>query len=326
MDTDNRETREFEDLVVSVLCGDATEKEIERLERWRNESSANNCKYNEFVFAWEQVALFPRKVQIPVPPTRSQIVAAAEHRNRPTNALKTGSIARRKPPLWTAVAAAAALLVVCLYTVRSPSPSVIVETGTAETRTITLDDGSVVRLAPNSRLSLWDENSRLVALSGLAFFAVVTDSARPFVIRTNVGFAEVRGTRFEMRTGADSLRVVVVEGSVAVSADGRQVEVNRGEMTQLTNGAHLSEPRQVDIWRMLDWPTGLLMFQATPLPLAVAELQTHFDTPFVIDDSQLASRSLTIWFENEPLGEVVNALCQVIGARCIVADTVRIGS
>lgn len=92
-------------------------------------------------------------------------------------------------------------------------------TGIAEVREIRLSDDSEVALGARSSLEVaFSRHERRVTLnSGVAFFSVSKNPARPFVVR--VGDKEVRvvGTKFEIRRDPDDMRVSVVEGTVEVT-------------------------------------------------------------------------------------------------------------
>jgi ferric-dicitrate binding protein FerR (iron transport regulator) len=72
-----------------------------------------------------------------------------------------------------------------------------------------------------------------------------------------------------------------------------------------------------DVWTLLEWPAGLLLFQATPLREVAGEIGRHFGRPVEVD-STVARRRVTAWFEDESLDEVVSAVCLVAGVKCEV--------
>jgi transmembrane sensor len=92
-------------------------------------------------------------------------------------------------------------------------------TGIAEVRDIHLSDGSEVTLGARSSLEVaFRHYERRVSLtSGVAFFSVVKNPSRPFIVL--VGDEEVRdvGTKFEIRREPTGMRVSVVEGTVEVT-------------------------------------------------------------------------------------------------------------
>jgi transmembrane sensor len=199
-------------------------------------------------------------------------------------------------------------------------------TGARETATVTLTDGTIVRLAPGSRLRLPTGGvTRDVWLDGQAYFAVKSDSARPFIVRTQAGDATVLGTRFELRTREDELRLVVVEGRVALEAGGEKVEVGADEVSHVKDGAGPSLARVDNVHELLEWTEGLLIFQSTPITQVSRELARHFGVSIEIQDSRIADRKVTGWFTDETLDEVLIAICRASGIDCTLeGDTVRI--
>jgi transmembrane sensor len=313
-----------EDLIVIVLTGQASASDRQRLDAWRRASAENERTYQEFLQTWRLTALHDTHRPVAPPPSVAAIVSSAERRRSKAIPL----IPRQQRILtWRWIAAAAAALValsVGIPTLLSRSPVATHQTGPAETKTISLDDGSVIRLGSASELEVWGDDQRRVTFTGTAFFAIAPDSSQPFVVSSRVGEAEVLGTRFEIRAEADSLRLVVVEGQVALSNAGHRVKVGQGTSSRIVADSAPSVPHQVDVWKMLDWSGGLLIFQATPLTQVAAEVEAQFGVPFTIGDSVLGQRSVTAWFEDEPFEEVVSTICQVVGARCILGNTVEV--
>ncbi|MCF0069152.1 FecR domain-containing protein [Dyadobacter sp. CY261] len=86
---------------------------------------------------------------------------------------------------------------------------------------LTLEDGSVVILQPNSRISYPDhfgERKRMVYLHGEAFFEVKRDVTKPFVVSTENLATQVLGTSFNVKSydGSGSIEVQVATGRVSV--------------------------------------------------------------------------------------------------------------
>lgn len=311
----------MEDLIARVLSGEASEIEQRLLERWRRESPENEHSYRDFVEVWRLSSATEFQGVISSPPSVESIIAEAERRRNAIATVNRRPISRSGIWRWGAAVAAAAVLVLSLgVVVLKHNPTAEYATGLGETSTVTLGDGSVVRLGPDSRLQVWEDHSRSVSLSGTAFFAVATDSTEPFVIRTDAGEAMVLGTRFELRANPDSLRLVVVEGLVALDAEGSRVEVGQGTMSRVLRGAEPETPRDANVWDLLEWSGGLLIFQSTPLSQVLDEVSTHFGIPVFVHDTTLASRTVTAWFEDETLEEVVNTVCQVVGATCSISE------
>ncbi|MEJ2238424.1 MAG: DUF4974 domain-containing protein, partial [Gemmatimonadales bacterium] len=68
----------------------------------------------------------------------------------------------------------------------------------------------------------------------------------------------------------------------------------------------------------------VLIFQATPLHRALQEVAARFGIDVVIRDSAVVRRSVTAWFEDEPVVDVVTTICQAVGARCTVGKVIEV--
>ncbi len=224
-----------------------------------------------------------------------------------------------------ALAAGLAAVAIGLQVVADSSgtgPAATYATGVGESRTVTLGDGSFVRLAPDSRLRAWSTvASRRVALSGRAFFAVSHDSDRPFTVETEAGVVRVLGTRFELSQSQGNLRTVVLEGRVAVSNDNGAVEVTRGGVATVIGGGAPRSEISDDIYSLLSWPGGFLVFQGTPLGQVAEEVSRQFGRTLVVSGERLEARRISAWFDGEDFDEIAESLCVVAGAECTLSDS-----
>lgn len=315
----------IENLIARVLAGEASGREKRQLERWRRAAPANERAFQEFARVWTHAEAEDSRAVVSSPPPVRHIIAEAERRRALVIPAVRSRAPRRHRLVWAAAAAMAIAVGLGVFKMVAGT-SLVLATGPTETTTTQLVDGSVIRLGPSSRVVVRGVDQRSVDLVGSAFFAVRTDSKIPFVVRTGVGDAVVLGTRFEIRADADSLRLVVVEGRVSLSAAGKRVEVDKGNVSRIVAGSAPSAPETVNVWRLLEWTGGLLIFQATPLDQVVEEVAVYFETPIVVRDTLLSGRTVTAWFENEPFEEVATTICQVVGARCVLGDTLEIGT
>jgi transmembrane sensor len=232
----------------------------------------------------------------------------------------------RRSRSWVrpAIAAAAVLLIVgpLLYVRYARTDYNTFATGASEQRTIRLPDGSVARLAANSRLQVSRKQAREVRLEGTAFFAVAERDV-PFTVHTAAGAARVLGTRFELHAESSAMRLAVLEGKVAlVTDDGLEQIVTAGQVSDAATGAPPSTPRAADVHRMIDWMGRVLIFQDTPLEQASQEIERLYGVETRIYDGALLTRTVTATFENENLSTVITTLCRVVDATCVVQDKV----
>lgn len=220
---------------------------------------------------------------------------------------------------------AAAVLVVgigigVLTTTSNPGPGAFaaadVETSAGERTTVTLADGSIVHVAPESRLRIPGGPERAVELNGRAFFAVAADEERPFTVRTHGGEARVLGTRFDLRTHDDEFELVVVEGRVGVSAPRGEAEVGRSQATRWRPDVPPTVEFVEDVHAYLDWMGRTLVFQTTPLEEVIRELERRYGKTIRLADASLADVKVTAWFSGQEFDEVLLSICQVVAAQC----------
>ena len=95
-------------------------------------------------------------------------------------------------------------------------------------------------------------------------------------------------------------------------------------MSRISRGAAPESPSPADVWDLLDWSGGLLIFQRTPLARVMEEVSAHFGIAVNLHDSIVAERTVTAWFEEETVEEVVGTVCQVVGAVCTIGETVEV--
>lgn len=194
-------------------------------------------------------------------------------------------------------------------------------TGATDVVTAELGDGSVVRLAPRSRLRvLKTEGDREVWLDGQAFFAVAKQESHPFIVRTRMGTARVLGTRFDLRVSDQELQLAVTEGRVALAAEGKLVEVGAGQVSHVMLGAGPTLETAVQPDSLLGWMGGFLVFQDTPLSTVAKEVGQRYGIRVELPDSSIARRTVTAWFTGQSAQDVLTTICRVIDAHCSIGD------
>lgn len=351
------------ELIMKSLGGQTTEAEEAQLRRWRASSSENEELYRSLTRLWALTGVAAPEWETAEPPIASLIAKAeaageVEHirlydaERMAPGAEKTSVTSGTDPKgegterpsrrlstwrRWRALGMRAAVFVglgIGLGLVGAglrTGPEFLaaseVVTGVGEMTTVTLGDGSSIRLGPKSRLRLEDEDGQRMAwLDGRAFFGVHADASRPFVVKTSYGEARVFGTRFEVRTEEEEFRVLVVEGSVAVSAGGSEVHLSESEMSRSIGGSPPSREAVSDVFQQLDWLGNALVFQATPVDRAFQEIERRYGVEAVIEDPRISDLSVTAAFTGQSVEDVVRIICETVGAQCVLdGDRVRVG-
>lgn len=308
-------------LILLSLRGEATAVEERRLRSWRNAAPENEREYRE-IAAIARLTSLGAPDQPEIGPPATELIREAERR---TAAALVARSVRQPARGWRGYGFAAASIAIAALAASillyrpDPQPPEIVA-GPNDIITVALDDGSVVRLAPGSRLRLRLGNPRDVTLEGRGFFAI-RKSPEQFRVRTSAGDAVVLGTRFELSTGDDALRLLVVEGHVALDAGSALVDVRDGESSRIVRGTVSAPERVTDVATRISWLGTFLVFQATPLPDVARELERVYGMRVAVADSTLATQAITGIYSDRPFEEVFDIICRVLDARCSIQDT-----
>ena len=321
-----------DNLIIQVLSGNASPFEEERLKRWRETTAENEEYFREMSQVWK---LTNPETVIPAsgPPSVEEILATAPV---PFDVGRSSEVARsRRTPRpwksWGLLAASVAAVGLGLQVLGpgGPNPLAVHQATPNESLTVTLEDGSFIRLAQGSTLREWEaEGQREVSLEGRAFFAVAADENRPFVVRAGGGEVRVLGTRFQVDTDGNEVETVVVEGLVRVSNDEGSVEVPAGSVARMGSLEAPTATVVEDVFAMMHWPEGILVFQATSLAQVVDEVSRHYGRDLRIEGPDLPQRRVTAWFQGEAFEAIAESLCMVTESECRTEEgtiTMRMG-
>ena len=190
-------------------------------------------------------------------------------------------------------------------------------TSVAQTRNITLSDGTQIILSPCSQIFYPEKftgRQRKVMLVGEAFLDVAKDSRRQFVVSAGEMDVVVHGTRFSVSSFPEENEdeVALVEGSVEMRFGNEvgSIFLSPGELVKYDRGTATTERRRFaanyfeEVVR-----AGGLQFRNERLADIVASLNRHFNVNIVIEDSSLDDERFFASFINgESADEILSAL------------------
>lgn len=203
--------------------------------------------------------------------------------------------------LWISSAVAASLIALFAFdafrsTDLAPEPTVFsaqtLDTGVGELLVESLVDGSTVSLGAQTQISvdLSEHQRTATLLAGSAYFEIVPDPARPFVVQTGTTTITVVGTAFEVRRENDVSQIAVAEGRVAVTqaensvGDGPdEVELNAGESVAASSVDGLGETRSIPVDDIAAWRVGRLIYRRATIGEIVADLNRYSAIPISVD-------------------------------------------
>lgn len=228
--------------------------------------------------------------------------------------------------VWPAagILAAGACLFLAMFVSRSPATveSITYTTQVAETRDIALGDGSILSLGAASSVEVFYEDAeRRVTLSaGEAFFAVVKDEARPFVVAVRGTIVRVHGTRFDVSLRGAGVTVAVAEGEVSVRRTSNGIGEKAGEERLLTSGQKvvadasgtLSAVQTIAAEDVGAWRRGELIWVNAPVRDIIADLNRYSTVRIRLLDDDAGDALYTLVLQATETNKAVSLIAETL--------------
>lgn len=191
----------------------------------------------------------------------------------------------RRAVLWSGGAALAAAFVAAAVlgpSLISGPAETVYATQVGQRRTVELDDGSRIDMAPGSRMTVrFTRGERHVDLGDAqALFDVAKDAKRPFVIAAGDTRVRVLGTRFDVRHRDGRVTVGVERGLVEVSPGSAQTyRLTPGRSLTHAEGASVASLGELAPGEAEAWKSGRLIYRDSALPEVAGDLNRLFQKP-----------------------------------------------
>lgn len=327
------------EILLAVLLGEASDTEQHAVREWIKASPDNEATYRELLEIWDEAEHIDWAVAAGPPTPVERIIELAERKSperkspvsvpspprsvRSRNAWGWASAPRLAWGLAAAGLAAVALVADRGFRDDLDLASYEYNTDSGEMLAVRLRDGTIARLAPETRLTVErSSGGREVRLEGQAYFAVTRSATARFVVHTPAGAATVLGTRFNVRAGRDHLDVTVVEGEVAVSGAGGEASVKANQVGQVVRGSPPRVRSVEDVYSEISWLGDFVALRSTRLEDVLAELDRRFDLRVEVLSPVLLDRTVTGWFADQTPKEILAAVCHAVNAICSLRDDV----
>ena len=165
---------------------------------------------------------------------------------------------------------------------------------------VVLGDGSNVHLTS-------------IRLSGEAYFDIVKDAERPFIVETGSCSVSVLGTSFDLCAypGEPITTATLVSGQVAVAAAGNEVILSPSHQFRMDNATNMANVVEVDPSEYTSWMNDELKIKKMHLSEILDILQRRYEFTYT-----LSERAKEVVFSgtipmDSPLGEILDQLCGV---------------
>lgn len=232
---------------------------------------------------------------------------------------------------WSVAALILVLFAAFIWFVVKPSTTndfIVINTGQGERMEITLPDSSRVWLNADSELRYpADFKKRQLELFGEAFFEVVHDEIKPFLISAGEVTVTVLGTSFNVRaykTERD-VAVSVQTGRVSVSAGSK---VSQEEIVEMGTTAIVDkEKNEIQISEealpaVEAWKTGRLIFNDTQMKDVLNILERYFGVSMNASNPAILNCHFRATFDNPDISSVIEVLSETFALKVNVTGNV----
>ena len=214
------------------------------------------------------------------------------------------------------------------------SQSNTVLTANGEQYSVDLPDGTKVWMNAASSLkfptTFNSKDSRIVELTGEAYFEVAKDTAHPFIVKTDKQEIMVLGTHFNVSSYGDeqTTKTTLLEGSVKVISKTKTATIailKPGQQAQLS--AQNLQVKEVDLSESVAWKNGDFNFENEELSSVLNQVSRWYNVE-IIDDgkhdglklSGMVSRSKSLATVLKSLEGTAKLKFKVEGRKVTVLD------
>lgn len=314
------------ELMAKYLAGESSAAEQEALEKWAARSKKNSRELEEAKILLKKTDDYFQLEQFNTSAAWKKI----QQRLQPETVSIDSNSYRRKYFISAFYKYAAIFVLAFLvasagyyFGIRNQQNNIYSEIIAAEKQVVNeyiLPDGSVVALNSNSKLQFpkkFKGDVREVTITGEAFFDVVPNPEKPFIINAGNAQVKVLGTSFNVSAYPETemVEVVVETGRVQVLCNDKlnnpgpdEILLNPGEKGILLNSRGKLEKIINTDANYLAWKTRNLVFENTPLSEVIRYLNKTYYTEIQIDGENLENLALTAQFEQKPIDFILNVV------------------
>ena len=182
---------------------------------------------------------------------------------------------------------------------------------------IFLPDGSTAWLNAESKISYpekFSDEKREITLEGEAFFDVIKNPDRPFIVNAGEVSTTVLGTTFNVKAFDNDpfTQVALQSGKVKVEykdVDGKNAMfLEPGEAITYNKSKSIAQKNKFDEELLLGWKDGIIKFKDGDLDEIISTLSRWYGVQFEIENMKNETWSYTGSFDNEILNNVLKGI------------------
>lgn len=227
----------------------------------------------------------------------------------------------RRFTTWSSAAAAVIVIGFMLWTKerKTTSPDTrVVQAPLGKTMKVTLPDGSHIWLNAGSTLSYPNafagKTREVVLREGQAFFDIVRDTTKPFIVHAKTLDITVLGTSFDVKAYKNdrNIRVTVKTGKVGVQVRDKPQQpallllpAEQAVVPEKTEQIHISDVSKPAI---APWKDNRMVFEDELVAEVLHALERKYNQHIIVEKPGLATEKITLTLDNQPMADVLKVL------------------
>lgn len=312
-------TTDINFIIIRYLDGSASLEEKRQLLQWLKESEKNRSDFTDTKDLWLSCnASADNELEVDIALDGLKMRIMNEHE-------RIGKKTRRSFIRWYQ-AAAVLLVLFGLYfwlSIEQTEPKLMVQnqliTAKGSKGKFTLPDGTVVWLNSESRLVYPDQfadGKRTVNLVGGAYFEVVKDEKKPFIVKAGDVDVEVLGTSFNISSYPfkDNIETALLSGSVKISGPSvcREIYLKPNEVFEYKKDLHAVSVKPANASLYADWIKDRLVFDNRPLSDILISMEGWYNMDIVCPEKFAESTYMSFTIRQEDIDEILRAMSFII--------------
>ncbi len=310
-------------IIGKYLSAESSNEESVQIKKWIESSNKNKILFEKIQSDWNKINLTKNMKRVDVDSAWEKLKQRILKEKAEIIPVKEPvRISMVKTYLYRSLQIAASILIIIgvsyginrVFIESGSADKTIVKSGMSNTSIVLLPDGSKVHL--NSRTTIkypgdYGTDSRNIYLQGEAYFEVVKNQNKPFIVNTNKAEVEVLGTSFSINTeiSKNKVEVFVESGNVQLSQKSNSdnnILIESGYIGVLSDN-NLTKSKNNDV-NYLAWKTRYLMFRETKLEIVAEKLESVYNTNIQFDNQAIADCKLTATFDNASLDTILKVI------------------
>lgn len=321
------------ELLAESLTGSLSVEEELQLQQWISSGVENKEKYLQIKELWKTGMEDYRFYQMA---NEEESWIALQAKMQKVNPEQTetrviqGQFIQRQKFARNLIAIAAVIIGfvgIGLWFILPKNNPVIYETAFNVQKKVNLIDGSVITLQPNTKIEIpasYNKTGRTIIMdAGEAWFDVVHNSDKSFIVE--LGSTQIKdiGTSFTIRKELNSIDVSVSTGKIAF------IKLSTRETKELKAGSAITfdvqrerfgNKRTADSMKIVK---QLLVFENTPLSSVIISIQKVYGKKITITDG-IANKTFTGQLDGMPYISVLKVICESLGLEYSINDSLYI--